>query len=133
MVRRPPISTRTDTLFPYTTPFRSLRLPRRLWDRRLRGRHLRGRGTGGEGRCRRAQALPEVAQLDAGAQHGHRDEERQEAKTHTISPIAAILLRPADRKSVVSGKSVSVRLDLGGPRIIQKKTNNNKLIQHNIQ
>src|SRR3546814_19546326 len=56
------------------------------------------RGTGGEGRCRRAQALPEVAQLDAGAQHGHRDEERQEAKTHTISPIAAILLQPAAQR-----------------------------------
>src|SRR3546814_12379383 len=27
-----------------------------------------------------------------------------------------------DRKSVVSGKSVSVRVDLGGPRIIKKKT-----------
>src|SRR3546814_20279698 len=27
-----------------------------------------------------------------------------------------------DRKSVVSGKSVSVRVDLGGRRIIQKKT-----------
>src|SRR3546814_20699398 len=25
MIRRPPRSTRTDTLFPYTTPFRSLR------------------------------------------------------------------------------------------------------------
>src|SRR3546814_19826895 len=32
------------------------------------------------------------------AQHGHRDEERQEAKTHTISPIAAILLRPAAQR-----------------------------------
>src|SRR3546814_13981357 len=30
----------------------------------------------------------------------------------------------ADGKSVVSGKSVSVRLDLGGRRIIKKKTNN---------
>src|SRR3546814_14379284 len=29
MIRRPPISTRTDTLFPYTTLFRSLRLPDR--------------------------------------------------------------------------------------------------------
>src|SRR3546814_14965320 len=29
----------------------------------------------------------------------------------------------ADRKSVVEGKSVSVRVDLGGSRIIQKKTN----------
>src|SRR3546814_20140330 len=28
-----------------------------------------------------------------------------------------------DRKSVVSGKSVSVRVDLGGRRIIKKKTN----------
>src|SRR3546814_7062984 len=29
--------------------------------------------------------------------------------------------RPQDRKSVVSGKSVSVRVDLGGRRIIKKK------------
>src|SRR3546814_21033118 len=28
---------------------------------------------------------------------------------------------PADRKSVVSGKSVSVRVDIGGRRIIKKK------------
>src|SRR3546814_5234075 len=28
MIRRPPRSTRTDTLFPYTTLFRSVRLPR---------------------------------------------------------------------------------------------------------
>src|SRR3546814_11744815 len=39
MIRRPPISTRTDTLFPYTTLFRSLfslcrgRAPQRLRDR----------------------------------------------------------------------------------------------------
>src|SRR3546814_19103454 len=32
-----------------------------------------------------------------------------------------------DRKSVVSGKSVSVRVDLGGRRILKKK-NTNKLI-----
>src|SRR3546814_18663916 len=30
-----------------------------------------------------------------------------------------------DRKSVVSGKSVSVRVDLGGSRIIKKKNNKN--------
>src|SRR3546814_14864716 len=29
-----------------------------------------------------------------------------------------------DRKSVVQGKSVSARLNLGGPRDLQKKTNN---------
>src|SRR3546814_17554584 len=32
-----------------------------------------------------------------------------------------------DRKSVVKGKSVSVRVDLGGRRIIKKKNNNIKL------
>src|SRR3546814_18145711 len=31
-----------------------------------------------------------------------------------------------DRKRVVKGKSVSVRVDLGGRRIIQKKKNDNK-------
>src|SRR3546814_14026589 len=34
----------------------------------------------------------------------------------------AELERELDRKSVVSGKSVSVRVDLGGRRIIKKKT-----------
>src|SRR3546814_14782423 len=33
---------------------------------------------------------------------------------------------PADRKSVGSGKSVSVRVDLGGRRIIKKKKKENK-------
>src|SRR3546814_21012874 len=35
---------------------------------------------------------------------------------------AAGIHHPSDRKSVVSGKSVSVRVDLGGRRIINKKT-----------
>src|SRR3546814_19413788 len=34
-----------------------------------------------------------------------------------------------DRKSVVKGKSVSVRVDLGGSRLIQKKNNTNKNIR----
>src|SRR3546814_2905260 len=38
MIRRPPRSTRTDTLFPYTTLFRSLRLlGTLLYDRHQRG------------------------------------------------------------------------------------------------
>src|SRR3546814_17322832 len=32
---------------------------------------------------------------------------------------------PVDRKSVVSGKRVSARVDLGGPRIINKKNDHN--------
>src|SRR3546814_6767952 len=35
MIRRPPISTRTDTLFPYTTLFRSSPLARGLFDKAI--------------------------------------------------------------------------------------------------
>src|SRR3546814_14893673 len=38
---------------------------------------------------------------------------------HVVTPLLA-QLRVADRKSVVRGKSVSVRVDLGGRRIIKK-------------
>src|SRR3546814_12711526 len=53
---------------------------------------------------------------------GHGDIPRDYAR-------AAGWLRQADRKSVVSGKSVSVRVDLGGCRIIKTK---NKLTSSNI-
>src|SRR3546814_4601862 len=43
MIRRPPRSTRTDTLFPYTTLFRS---PRAVRDRRRRTLAHRDGGTG---------------------------------------------------------------------------------------
>src|SRR3546814_13377885 len=39
--------------------------------------------------------------------------------------------RRGDRKSVVEGKSVSVRVDLGGRRIIKKKKNNTQSIWKN--
>src|SRR3546814_20857882 len=38
---------------------------------------------------------------------------------------AAVSFAAGDRKSVVSGKSVSVRVDLGGRRIINKKKTKN--------
>src|SRR3546814_11586006 len=38
-----------------------------------------------------------------------------------IMTVAVYLFMRGDRKSVVSGKSVSVRVDLGGRRIIKKK------------
>src|SRR3546814_2531886 len=48
MIRRPPRSTRTDTLFPYTTLFRSRGLARRGADRPARtGRRARGLRTAG--------------------------------------------------------------------------------------
>src|SRR3546814_17868109 len=43
---------------------------------------------------------------------------------HSGEDLAKYLAWP-DRKSVVSGKSVSVRVDLGGRRIIKKKTQTN--------
>src|SRR3546814_5328201 len=56
MIRRPPRSTRTDTLFPYTTLFRS-----------------RG-GTGGEGRSARAAHCP-CGQRRQRDRRAHRSEE----------------------------------------------------------
>src|SRR3546814_6904433 len=45
MIRRPPISTRTYTLFPYTTLFRSLRRPPAPFHQGVpAGDHRRGRG-----------------------------------------------------------------------------------------
>src|SRR3546814_1510995 len=55
MIRRPPRSTRTDTLFPYTTLFRSAPL------RRRRGSRIRCHGTvharDGRARCRNSRSL----------------------------------------------------------------------------
>src|SRR3546814_17959232 len=56
-------------------------------------------------------------------EQGHVDAESQRAKPGI-----------GDRKSVVSGKSVSVRVDLGGRRIIKKKNKHKKHIHsYNIQ
>src|SRR3546814_20178753 len=58
MIRRPPRSTRTDTLFPYTTLFRSRH--RRALDGRRRGGG-RGRGAGPGGRTlSRAKARGDI-------------------------------------------------------------------------
>src|SRR3546814_19697607 len=75
-------------------------------------------------------ALPillELARSDCGADCSFlpQPESRTTAKaTGSIRPLMSIL--PLDRKRVVKGKSVSVRVDLGGRRIHkkQKKINN---------
>src|SRR3546814_19075372 len=61
MIRRPPSSTRTDTLFPYTTRFRSVhrRMPRlRRSGARPPPRAGRGRRPCGGGRARRLMPPP---------------------------------------------------------------------------
>src|SRR3546814_15560473 len=46
---------------------------------------------------------------------------RPEREAHWNKRAAAIRATIEDRKSVVEGKSVSVRVDLGGRRVIKKK------------
>src|SRR3546814_16622784 len=59
-----------------------------------------------------------------------REAERLRADTgRHIRPILLVQVARTgreDRKSVASGKSVSVRVDLGGGRVIQKKNNKTK-------
>src|SRR3546814_19349593 len=73
MIRRPPRSTRTDTLFPYTTLFRSLRRRPRLpavagaqpaVGRRRRARRSARPRPAGAGPVRRLAALPLAGRRD---------------------------------------------------------------------
>src|SRR3546814_13122760 len=110
MIRRPPRSTRTDTLFPYTTLFRSASYRRHtrfhVAPRRSHSRPIRVYRDDARGDCPR-----ETTQTLAPTVENQSDRIRKPA-----------LGRP-DRKSVVEGKSVAVRVDLGGRRIINKKQN----------
>src|SRR3546814_12461448 len=137
MIRRPPRSTRTDTLFPYTTLFRSvfgrdcvrrdtgdrvcLQINQRnivlrenlviaLFERRpLRAERMRRFGWGkflgqiGVGDPRANLVAPEIVGVAVGCAIG-------------------------DRKSVGSGKSVSVRVELGGGRVIKKKKTDREIL-----
>src|SRR3546814_2556578 len=86
MIRRPPISTRTDTLFPYTTLFRSSSILRSLLahDRknhsrtqiRVLGKHLHGRPGQPHLECALPHLLSRRAARSADpAMPGHRSEE----------------------------------------------------------
>src|SRR3546814_20127568 len=104
MIRRPPRSTRTDTLFPYTTLFRSV------------GRELLC--TRGPGFPLRSPFFPS-AQWAASPRRPGAD-----AVLLAVRPACALLRRlsdrgVADRKSVGTGTSGSVRVDCGGIRIIK--------------
>src|SRR3546814_10163301 len=159
MIRRPPRSTRTDTLFPYTTLFRSAgSLP----GTGARGSRHAGAGTAdrpdlgarlavraavrgaarGGGHCRHRRAVDRgsgerARRRLAGAGSGgagvlvRRDDRHRAAAVrghHGIAEPAGPggaerqrLPTGGDRKSVEWGKSVSVRVDLGGRRIVKKK------------
>src|SRR3546814_16465328 len=111
MIRRPPRSTRTDTLLPYTTLFRADPIV----------------GAGGLGGFLGILVISRRNRTHEG------DKSRYAASWRHfpvvfVEDIAEFADRefcgvraPLDRKSVVWGKSVSVRVDLGGRRIIKKK------------
>src|SRR3546814_14804783 len=126
MIRRPPRATRTDTLVPYTTRVRSFEAVAEELvaevatadeDGRIERadvvflgpahRAVEAARLAPGGRRRLAAALLIVQAVVRPVDLVHREAE-------------GFLLRP-DRKSVVQGKSVYVRVDLGGRRIIKNK------------
>src|SRR3546814_16996644 len=143
MIRRPPRSTRTDTLFPYTTLFRSPAgrdesrghpggrgpgvllcagpvKPDRLLDRRKRRGEFRRRPLS------QIRTDDEQCARRRDGDDGRRNHPawRQTARPGRSGPAGrgGWTGGYADRKSVVWGKGVSVRDDLGGRRILKKKT-----------
>src|SRR3546814_13595012 len=131
MIRRPPRSTLTDTLFPYTTLFRSTLGSRRCvfpgysapatpsgWSKASPRRWGCNRMTTGGRSCwaRQRRRIPDDETYRSGRDGGR--PLRRERGARRADAVA-----PADqeRKSVVQGKSVSVRVALGGSRIIKKK------------
>src|SRR3546814_4864750 len=90
MVRRPPISTRTDTLFPYTTLFRSLR------------REARCARFGFAGPARRAVQrilAPEIDERSDQAARGRHAADALEQPAHHIAimPVEPEILRQLQR------------------------------------
>src|SRR3546814_11019067 len=135
MIRRPPRSTRTDTLFPYTTLFRSgygdlYRRHRSLF------RAPTGGGTPASSRRKFARWGPAANGTgDDGAwrsRHVYRwlQESRRQGRQEGCWPAGLAARRqlfdprrryPQERTSVVWGKVVLVRGDLGGGRITKNK------------
>src|SRR3546814_12776876 len=116
MIRRPPRSTRTDTLVPYTTLFRSTRVDEsclvaigRAEDDPGSGDALvHGRLGNSEDPSDLFRGLPLDEQVETGA-----------LLFGQAQPACQVVII-VDRKSVVEGKSVSVRVALGGLRVIHK-------------
>src|SRR3546814_13514741 len=121
MLRRPPRSTRTDTLCPYTTLFRSSS---------PRMNASRPRSWTNSGSLRAAawpphEPDPNRRRLPRPPHPGRRQQHANDAPEPS-GPALLDPTLPVDRKTVVSGKRVSVRVDIGGRRNLKKtKTKNN--------
>src|SRR3546814_20235735 len=124
MIRRPPRSTRTDTLFPYTTLFRSAPA-RRLCDDPRQHRAGRRRADAPADRTSAIAARNTEPAGDAPRRRG-RDRRVLGDRAGAAGPPDAARADPpepaVDRKSVATGQSVSVTVFLGCRRIIKNKT-----------
>src|SRR3546814_18188628 len=118
MIRRPPRSTRTDTLFPYTTLFRSSQYPlgrrRVLLQRRLQGYRSRGRQRSALPRWavspesqplagRRLQLWPAFFESRSGRIQEERHYRWHQGKAIAAKALLSQPLRPAERRE---GKEV---------------------------
>src|SRR3546814_17529348 len=139
MLRRPPISTRTDTPFPYTTLFRANMRVLLIEDEpttaksielmlTTEGFNVYQTDLGEEGLDLGKLYDYDIILLDLNLPDIHGYEVLKKLRLAKVGTPILILSGQAeldskvrDRKSVVSGKSVSVRVDLGGGRIIKKK------------
>src|SRR3546814_20181140 len=136
MIRRPPRSTRTDTLFPYTTLFRSISSRVRPALRSSNASPGRSPKTFTRSRTLILGISSDSIAFTFNYVSALRDfwvrarpidsraTPRQLTHHSDRSTPNAVTEGSRDRKSVVSGTRVSVRVDLGGRRIIKKKNEN---------
>src|SRR3546814_17343178 len=122
MIRRPPRSTRTDTLFPYTTLFRSFALlaPFRVLTQDMAVLNETVGAVLGPLSGARGGAEPLLETLEAYFDEG-RSTTAAARRLHLSA--RAVTYRPepiADRTSHVQGKSVSVQVKQDGTRISNK-------------
>src|SRR3546814_20318301 len=124
MIRRPPRSTRTDTLFPYTTLFRSLLHAFGMEPldplRRFGHGKAQSRRDGELGQGKLALVDEQVAQIGAVESQRQLAKRSVTAGAHLIEDCGNAFA-PLDRKDVVSGKRGAGRVGLGRRRSIKTK------------
>src|SRR3546814_14490687 len=126
MLRRPPRSTRTDTLFPYTSLFRSVS----VGGVDSRWQAAKAKVTAKD----RARLLDRIMVGSRSSRSGawwhrpHGDGPERRYRLELRKPRWRLRNRPGfqpqaacDRKSVGQGQRVSVRVDIGGRRYHKKK------------
>src|SRR3546814_19952264 len=126
MIRRPPRSTRTDTLFPYTTLFRSIApQARSARPSRRSGRNQKPFASRPRGAARGPRSRPQLHRPLERCLHAGNRAPTQRGRGATAarryrSTLADILAYHSSEERRV-GKSESVRVDLGGRSNIKKK------------